>query len=75
MNQLSADILKRIFEETYAELYPYYSNIEIISQSKYDLYKETNLTELKSNMLFLYDQLIIYRDIFLKYLEPQNSTN
>jgi spore coat protein H len=75
MNQLSADVLKRIFEKTYAELYPYYSNKEIISQSKYDRYNDANLTGLKSNMLFLYDHLIIYRDIFLKYLESKDYTN
>jgi len=71
MNQLSADVLKRIFENTYAELYPYYSNNEIISNSKYDLYKFTNLIKLKSDMSFLYEQLIIFRESYLKYLEAK----
>ena len=73
MNQLSTDVLKRVFENTYAELYPYYSNNEIISKSGYDLYKDANLINLKSYMLSIYNQLIIYRDIFLEYLESKNK--
>jgi spore coat protein H len=72
MNQLSTDVLKRVFENTYAELYPYYSNNEIISKSRYDLYKDANLINLKSDMLSLYLHLIIYRDIYLKYLGSKN---
>jgi spore coat protein H len=71
MNQLSTGVLIKIFENTYAELYPYYSNNEIISKSKYDLHKDTNLTRLKSDMLSLYGNLLIYRDLYLKYLESK----
>jgi spore coat protein H len=73
MNELSPDVLKSIFEKTYAELYPYYSNDEIISQSKYDRYKNDNLEGLKSNMLTLYDQLVISRGVFLKSIANQNK--
>jgi spore coat protein H len=73
MNQLSTDVLKRAFENIYAELYPYYSDNEIISNSRYDRYKNDNLIKLKSDMLTLYDQLIIYRDYYLKYLGSQNK--
>lgn len=68
MNLLSTDVLKRVFENTYAELYPYYSDNEIISKSEYDLYKDDNLIKLKSDLLSVYEQLIIYRNYFLKYL-------
>jgi spore coat protein H len=68
MNQLSSDVLKRVFENTYAELYPYYSDNEIISKSQYDLYKDDNLIKLKSDLLSVYEQLIIYRNYYLKYL-------
>jgi len=54
MNQLSTEVLKRVFENTYADLYPYYSNNEIISKSGYDLYKDANLINLKSDMSTLY---------------------
>lgn len=73
MNQLSTDVLKRVFENTYADLYPYYSNNEIISKSGYDLYKDANLINLKSDMSTLYEQLIIYRNIYLKYLGSKNK--
>ena len=69
MQQLSPGVIKSVFENTYAELYPYYSNNEIISQSKYDRYKDSDLLTLKSDMLVLYEQLIFYRNIYLKYLE------
>jgi len=73
MNQLSTDVLKRVFENTYADLYPYYSNNGIISKSGYDLYKDANLINLKSDMSTLYEQLIIYRNIYLKYLGSKNK--
>ncbi len=69
MNQLSPDIIKRVFENTYAELYPYYSDNEIISNSADDLYKDANLLNLKNDLLSVYEQLIICRTYYLKYLE------
>ena len=68
MKQLSPDVIKSVFENTYAELYPYYSINEIISQSKYDRYKDSDLFTLKRDMQALYEQLLFYRNIFLKYL-------
>jgi spore coat protein H len=73
MQQLSPVVIKSVFENTYAELYPYYSNSEIISQSKYDRYKDSNLLILKSDMLVLYEQLLSYRNIFLRYLDSSNK--
>jgi spore coat protein H len=68
MNQLSVEVIKGAFENTYAELYPYYSNEEIISNSKYDQYKDQNLENLKRNMEILYNQLLNLREVYLKYL-------
>ena len=72
LNELSPDILKHIFEKTYAELYPYYSNDEIISQSKYDRHKNVNLAGLKSDMSAFYDHLVISRSILLQTIANQN---
>ena len=71
LNQLSSDVLKRIFENTYAELYPYYSNNEIIDKSKYDEYKDASLIILENELSSLYEQLLIYRIIYLKYINDQ----
>jgi spore coat protein H len=73
MDQLSNDVLKRVFENTYAELYPYYLDNDIISKSRYDLYKDANLKDLKSDLLSVYENLIIYRSFYLKYLESKNN--
>jgi spore coat protein H len=71
LEQLSEDVLKRIFENIYAELFPYYSNDEIISKSTYDRYRNTNLIMLKSYMLSLYEQLIKYREIYLRDIQDR----
>lgn len=73
MQQLSPGVIKSIFESTYGELYPYYSNSEIISQSKYDRYKNSDLPALKRDMQALYEQLLFYRNIYLKYLASSNK--
>jgi len=72
LNELSPDVLKHIFEKTYAELYPYYSNDEIISQSKYDRHKNVNLAGLKSDLSAFYDHLVISRSILLQTIANQN---
>jgi spore coat protein H len=69
LKQVSPDVLKNIFEKTYAELYPYYADIDIISNSKYDLHKNVDLTQLKNDMTIFFNQLILNRNVFLKYLD------
>jgi len=69
LDKLSPDVLKCVFENTYAELHPYYSNYKIISNSKYDLRGETSLSELESNLQALYEQLVTHREVYLKYFE------
>ncbi len=73
LKELSPDVLKSIFEKTYSELYPYYTNQEIISQSKYDSHKNTNLPELKSRLELLYDQLLVSRRILLNMISDQGN--
>ncbi len=72
LNELSPDVLKQIFEKTYAELYPYYSNDEIISQSKYDRHKNVNLADLESYLSSFYTHLIYSRTSLLQTIASQN---
>jgi len=72
LKQLSPSVLKRVFEDTYAELYPYYSNSEIIGMSKYDAYKDANLLKLQKDMFNLYENLKMSRDFYLSYLKIKN---
>lgn len=71
LNQLTGEKLKKIFEKTYAELFPYYSNNEIISQSQYDLHKNATLVQLRKDLTIIYFQLVAYRKIYLNYLEDK----
>lgn len=69
LNKLSADVLKRIFENTYAELYPYYSTNEIIKMSEYDAYKNVNFERLQNDMVALYNQLRFSGSTYLEFLK------
>jgi spore coat protein H len=60
--------LKAICEGTYAELYPYYSDNEIISNSQYDVYKDANLENLKTEMVTVFLGLRGTRERYLDYL-------
>jgi spore coat protein H len=72
LTQLSPPVLKRVFENTFAELYPYYSNNEILSMSAYDVYKDANLEKLKSDMSSLYEFLLSSRLFELNIIETKN---
>ncbi len=69
--QLSPDIIKMIFEKTYAELYPYYSNKEIISMARFDRYGDINLEKLKKDLVTIYGMLIFERESYLKSIEAE----
>ena len=71
LDELSLPELKVIFEDTYAELFPYYSETEIISNSKYDVYKDANLENLKSEIVTVYLGLKGARDNYLEYLNKR----
>ena len=55
--KFSDDTLREIFENTYAELYPYYINKNVIEMSRFDSHKESNLGILEVYLRKLYDQL------------------
>lgn len=72
LKELSPDVLKKAFEDTYSELYPYFSNKEIITMSKYDSHKDANLEGLKSEMVSIYKYLIYSRSLYLILLENEH---
>jgi spore coat protein H len=51
---LTPDVLKDAFEQVFWELYPYYSDQELISQSESDSYGLTTLGDLKTDLLHKY---------------------
>jgi spore coat protein H len=71
LNNLTSDVLKQAFENTYSELFPYYSNNEIIINSQYDLYKNANLQTLKTDLFTLFMSLNGLRISYLQNLEKQ----
>jgi spore coat protein H len=71
LNKLSPDVLKRVFENTYAELYPYYSTNEIIKMSEYDAYKNVNFERLQNDMFALYNQLKFSISAYLENLRKK----
>ena len=68
IQDIDPKVLKQIVEETYAELYPFYSREEIISMAKYDVYKDPNLENLKTEMVSVYYGLLGTRKIILDNL-------
>jgi len=68
-------VLKQVFENTYTELYPYYSNKDIISNSESDIYKDANIDNLNSYLLTIYLQEIAYRDKYLDILNTGKNSN
>lgn len=65
---LSPEVLRKIFEKTFAELYPYYSDEAIIGMSEYDAYHSTNLEKLKNDMTGLFLKINFSRDRYLDYI-------
>ena len=72
---LSPAVLKQVFENTYAELYPYYSNKDIISNSEFDVYKDADIDNLKSYLFNIYLQEKAYRDKYLNILKTGIISN
>ncbi len=63
IQDIDQKVLKQFVEETYAELYPFYSREEIIGMAKYDVYKDPNLENLKTEMVSVYYGLLGTRKI------------
>lgn len=68
LTQLNPALLREIFEDTFAELHPYYSDEEIIRMSEYDAYHSTNLDKLIDDMTSLFLKICFYRDRYLDYI-------
>jgi spore coat protein H len=66
---LNVNELTEIFEDTYAVLFPYYSDKEIISNSQYDVYKDANPENLKAEMETVYYGLRGMRQSYLEVLD------
>jgi hypothetical protein len=65
LNQLKPAIIQKELEDIYAELYPYYTNSEIISNSEFNEYKDTSIETLKSDIKLLYQQMLNTRTVYL----------
>ena len=58
---LNPETIKDIFEKVYRELYPYYSDQEIIAQSEYDQYGLTDLRTLIEDLQYQFQFLLFQR--------------
>ena len=58
---LHPDFLKQAFDDVYAELYPYYTDQEIIAQSENDYFGHTDLSTLKADLQNHYQGMIYQR--------------
>jgi len=64
---LCPEKIKEELEIIFSELYPYYSNEEIMTMSKYDLFDEANFITLKKELNSIYSNLLNTRhEILLK---------
>jgi spore coat protein H len=73
LDELSPELLKNVIENSYAELYPFYSAEEIISNAKFDNYKDASLDNLKDYMLSVYLSLSASRNNYLEYLKTRSN--
>ncbi len=71
LEKLSPELLKQVFENTFAELYPFYSNKDIIRNSEFDVYKEATIDNLKSYLVTIYLQESGLREHYLEYLKKE----
>lgn len=68
LTQISEEMLSRIFQNTYAELYPYYSDSDIIGMARFDALKNPDIKTLENSMKTSYTQLVNSRNIYLSIL-------
>jgi spore coat protein H len=61
LEQLSPEVIKTIFERVYWELYPYYSDQQIIAQSEFDHYGPTVLPILKEDLRHQFRNVLMQR--------------
>jgi spore coat protein H len=73
LEKLSPEVFKRVFENTYAELYPFYSDKDIISNSESDVYKDASIDNLRSYLVSIYLQETASRNQYLENAENKNK--
>jgi len=66
MEQLKPAVIQKELETIYAELYPYYSNSDIMSTSESNFYPNTTFSTLTSEIKLIYQQMINTRSSYLK---------
>ncbi len=69
LGALSENVIKDIFENTFAELLPYMTKEETLSMAKFDLYKDASIETLSIEMQTLYVLLVQSRNSYLNYLQ------
>jgi spore coat protein H len=72
VDKLSPELMKNAIEDSYAELYPFYSDEEIISNSKFDYFKDVSLENLREYMISIYLTLSASHDYYMEYLKDIN---
>jgi spore coat protein H len=73
LETLSPDLLKQVIQNSYAELYPFYKNEEIISNAQFDYYRDTGMETFKIYLSEIYLSLINFRTSYLTYLDNRND--
>ena len=73
LETLSPDLLEQIIENTYAELYPFYSSKEIISNAQFDYYKDASIGNLKIYLCEIYLALHNHRIKYLEHIDNRNN--
>lgn len=72
---LSPGLIKLVVEKTYAELYPFYWDDNIISNVQFDYHKDASIINLKAYLSQIYFQLIDYGNIYVEYLDLDGNSN
>jgi len=66
LDQLNPEILQKELENIYCELYPFYTNTEIIGQSRYNQFPNANLETLEIEIRSLFEKLVLSRSHLLQ---------
>lgn len=75
LTTLYPEKIKEELEIIFSELYPYYSNEEIMNMSKYDWFDEVNFTTLKKELNSIYSDLLNTRHEILMKLAVREQKN
>ena len=68
---MTPEVLKETFERVYTELHPYYTDQDIIAQSKTDHYGPTVLDILKEDLRLQFQTLLVQRKSIETVIEAE----